>query len=398
LTTNTNITTYKKIDCHKGNTKIYTEPNGGTLFIGGWSNGASFDWNTHVIDLTGNEHKYWDIPIAFDEVSQAFMPYLAQSYAGWLSLPFPDFGTPKGLTTKTQWEGITSTIRGILKEGKDVLVACHGGHGRSGLFCAIVGYLLNSPENRNWKSPVDQLRSIHCSEAVETLAQERYVYDILGLKIQITHSYAKDDDWGVWGSYANTYMPCPICKTQSMFVIDTGMCLGCKTKYENLAPTRENLTLKDIDKGGLVEHVCTNANCMGIWKASKCGHVTHNMVVYEGWCQSCAEKIEEEQQYAEKNLTKEEPLQSCAICGENTMHAKRFGVCYACSEKAVTAGTVDMVHNSMTDPYRAVVHICDDIRCIGIVCADQCGHVVHNQEIEDGACPHCLSLTKTEAS
>ncbi len=396
--TNTNIrnTTWTtKKDCHKGNTLVYREQNGGGFYIGGWTNGATFDYNTHVIDLTGSEHKYWDIPFAYDTASQAFMPFLSRSYAGWLSLPFPDFGVPAKLNTREQWDGIAETIKTLLKEGKDVLVACHGGHGRSGLFCAIVGYILNIKTDRTWNSPVDKIRDIHCSEAVETFAQEQFVYTILGLKINITRSYVQDDDdlYG-WGARASTYKACPICKTQSMFVGDTGMCLGCKTKFENIAPMRSDLTLKDIANKGLVEHTCTDERCMGIWKATKCGHVTHNLIIYEGWCQSCWEKIEEEQEFAEQKLQKEhaeiDPLEVCPLCGTNSMYAKKFGICYDCSESLVTTGNVDMVHNSITDPYKAVAHTCkDEVHCIGIVMADQCSHVVHNREVEDGLCPSC---------
>ena len=175
--------------CHNGNTKLYTEPNGGSLFIGGWSHDARFDWNTHIIDLTGTEHKLYDVAQAFDPVSEQFLQFTGRDYAGWLSLPFPDFKTPPGLTTREQWEGIATVIQGILKSGRDVLVACHGGHGRSGLFCAIIGYLLARNTDRSWASPVEKIRKVHCLLAVETLAQEEFVYKILNLDIKITRQY-----------------------------------------------------------------------------------------------------------------------------------------------------------------------------------------------------------------
>lgn len=190
-TTKTNWTyTYSK-DCHDGNSKLWTHDSGASLYIGGWNQGASFDWNFHVIDLTGNEHKYWEVPFAFDKSSEDFLQIIGTSYKGWLSLPFPDFKTPQNIRTPEQWYGIAEKIRSILAEGTDVLVACHGGHGRSGLFCAIVGYILTSGTD-GWDSPVEKVRELHCSSTVETLEQEKFVYQMLGLNIQITRSYEKD--------------------------------------------------------------------------------------------------------------------------------------------------------------------------------------------------------------
>lgn len=385
--------TYKR-DCHTGNSLVWKHPRGGSLFIGGWNQGATFDWNTHVIDLTGSEHKFWDIPLAFDESSKAFMPFLQQAYAGWLSLPFPDFGVPKGLNTREQWDGIAATIDNILASGKDVLVACHGGHGRSGLFCAIVGYLLGVTKDRSWASPVEKLRKLHCDGAVETFEQEKYVYTILGLQIQVKHTYIANDTWGNY-----TYDSCPICGTQSLFVKEQGMCLGCRDKYKLLAPVRDDLTAEDIQHKGIVEHSCKREKCVGIWQASKCGHVTHDMIVYDGYCQTCWTKAQEEVAWIDEH--KDEIAEAtdvatqkwsgrCPLCGGFTMYAKRFGVCYDCSQKLVESNGVDAVHNSITDPYKAIPHECDEVSCTGIVMADVCGHVVHDQEIEDGKCEACL--------
>lgn len=383
-------TSWSKKTCHKGNSKIYTEPNGGTLYIGGWNMDATFNWNTHVIDLTGSEHKYWDIPYAYDAESQKFLQFTGNSYAGWLSLPFPDFSTPPHITTRAQWEGIANNIRNLLKSGRDVLVACHGGHGRSGLFCSIVGYILAVNTDRSWASPVEKIRKIHCQDAVETLSQERFVYAVLGLNIQITRSYevAKNPK-------AYAFENCPICGIQTMYVGQYGMCLGCKAKYETQAPARADLTVADIQHKGMVDHACSNDKCVGIWKAQKCGHVVHDQIVYDGWCQHCWDEFADDTAYAEKKLS-EHPeldaveLQPCAICQRESGYGARYGVCYDCQKDVVEAEQADFVHNTITDPYKAVPHYCDSVACVGIVIADQCKHVVHNLEVEDGLCPECL--------
>lgn len=406
-------TTYTRPVCHKGNTTVYTAPNGAKLQIGGWTNAATFDWNTHVIDLTGLEHKYWDIPIAYDEASKAFLPFLMQAYAGWLSLPFPDYGTPAGLKTFEQWQGITKTITKILSEGHDVLVACAGGHGRSGLFCAIVGYILNIADDPTWASPVEKMRQIHCDEAIETYAQEKFVYDVLGLRIKPQHVYDNDMYWyGRSGTFTattdtgkdfsykvgSTFENCPICGTQSLYVVEYGMCMTCRNAYESTGsvPEREDLTLEDISQKGYVEHKCDDERCMGIWKASVCGHTVHNQLIYEGYCENCYRKLEDEAQWAEDKMkaTVDEQDEHCAMCGKVTPSSENYGVCFDCSSKLVQNGFVTDVHCSITDPYKFISHShCkDEHMCVGVIRADVCQHVVHNREVEQGLCPSCYEV------
>lgn len=392
----TGMTAWSMKNCHTGNTVVFKQPKGGTLFIGGWNMGAHFDWNTHIIDLTGSEHKFNDSPQAFDEVSAEFLPFVAQSYAGWLSLPFPDYGTPKNLKTFLQWKGITDVIQKILASGKDVLVACHGGHGRSGLFVSIVGYILHNG-NDGWDSPVTKVRTIHCLEAVETFNQEQYVYDILGLDLTPDPSmYTTVSQYPV-SEWEKKYIPCPICKTSSMYVGDYGMCLGCEKEYSVIAPERDNLTLTDIDNRGLVEHTCDDPKCMGIWKAAVCKHTTHNMIVYDGFCEICYKDLEDQKEFAEKKLAEkgdeweDQEGDKCAICDKDTEYANRYGICYEHATDIITNELASQVHNSFTDPYVAIPHRCQaDVQCVGIMIADVCRHVVHNREVEDGLCPDCL--------
>lgn len=371
--------------CHNGNTKLYTEPNGGSLYIGGWSTGATFDWNTHVIDLTGTEAKWADMPIAYDDASKEFLPFVSSGPAGWLSLPFPDYKTPDGLTTRAQWDGITNVIRKLLKSGRDVLVACHGGHGRSGLFCAIVGYLLTDGTSADWESPVEHIRKVHCCDAVETLSQENFVYGILGLDLQPTRTY-------VSAMAATKSSTCPVCGlTNSVYTETNGMCFQCITKFKDSAPVVRDITEDDIKK--VLPHTCTaGADCIGIYKASVCGHVVHDMLVIDGLCEQCAWEAE---QKAKGPVVEQDPSEygKCTICQRESLFGKKFGVCYDCAEELMEQGRVDNVHNSVTDAYRYIEHTCStETFCEGIMRADVCGHVVHNQYIEDGKCEYCLAL------
>lgn len=366
---------------HKGNTVLYTAKGGGRLMIGGWKSGAEYNSNTHVIDLTGTEHSYSKTAVAFDSKSTEFLQYTGGGYAGWLSLPFPDYKIPSNLTTYQQWHGIAQIIKSILDSGTDVLVACYGGHGRSGLFCAIVGYILGINENRAWASPVEHIRKIHCDEAVETYQQEKYVYDILGLKINISRTYEV-------ASRTWHYIPCPICGTQSTYVDDIGMCLGCQRKYAN-APEVYGFTPEDYQKQHGPAHACTDEKCIGIVTASACGHTVHNMAVADGMCETCWVHANAEAIVQTGDIVHED-MGACVVCGKTSYYADKYGVCYECAAKLTTEGLIDYVHNSITDPYRAVPHNCPaDVWCTGIFIADVCQHVVHGMEIEAGLCEVC---------
>lgn len=379
---------YYKKDCHKGNTAIYQEPGGGTLYIGGWNNQATFNENVHVIDLTGTEHKFRELATAFDNMSEKFLPFVQTTAAGWLSLPFPDLGTPSNITTYQQWNGIAGTIKEILVKGTDVLVACLGGHGRSGLFCSIVGYILGRASNPEWESPVEYLRKIHCHEAVETYKQEEYVYKILNLNIQIRTVYA---------SKSNT-QTCPVCGIQSVYVKDYGMCMGCKNKFAPIAPIKSDITVDDL--ASVLEHTCTDGkNCIGIYTASVCGHTVHDMIIVDGLCENCSAEAE----YAKKvDDKKDDPKENdelygnCAVCDRRSFYGHWYGICYDCSEDIKRRNAADYVHNSITDAYSSVPHSCSNVICNGIVIADVCGHVVHDHEIQDGLCEDCQKEKKAK--
>lgn len=366
-----------KQKCHTGNTAIYQEPGGGTLYIGGWNNLATFDENTHVIDLTGTEHKFREKATAFDPVSEAFLPLVqAPDCKGWLSLPFPDLGTPTNITTYQQWAGISNLIQGILKNGTHVLVACLGGHGRSGIFCAIVGYILGRNSNPEWESPVEYLRKIHCLDTVETYKQEEYVYKILGLNIKIQTVYATKG--------STSMSKCPICGTQSVYIKDFGMCMGCKTKFAPIAPIKTDITVEDLDN--VLEHECVEkGNCIGIYTAAVCGHTVHDMVIIDGLCENCNTEAE----LAKDDKKEPELYGECVICSKRSFYGHWYGICYECAEDLKQRKAVDYVHNSLTDSYSSVAHTCNDTMCGGIAIADTCGHVVHDHVIEDGICEDC---------
>lgn len=148
--------------CHIGNTKVLTSSRGegGTLYIGGWSRGAYHSDEMTVIDLASER-----TPL--------------NHTGNWYSIGIDDFKVPKW--SAFFWESMAMLVYNELQSG-DVLVACQGGHGRSGMFVSVIAYMLRRKRHIRILerellicNPLDWIREIHCDSAVETLAQERMV-------------------------------------------------------------------------------------------------------------------------------------------------------------------------------------------------------------------------------
>jgi ribosomal protein S14 len=259
-----------------------------------------------------------------------------------------------------------------------------------------VGYLLAIKHDRSWTSPVEKVRKLHCQDAVETFDQEKYVYGILGLDIQITRTFTKGVV--VPATKTSTYKVCPICDTQSMYIDAYGMCLTCQSTYAKIVPEKFSLTLQDLDEWGGIPHTCDHKNCVGIWTAEICKHTVHDQIIYDGYCEACWNILESAENSIEDVPLAVAAVQSslapCAVCEQPTAYAKTFGICYDCAETLAKSNAADYVHNSITDPYKMVPHTCNDVGCTGIVIADMCEHVVHNLEIVDGRCPQCAARAK----
>ena len=64
-----------------------------------------------------------------------------------------------------------------LHEGKKVDIGCMGGHGRTGTFLAL---LLIRVEKLSAKAAIEAVRSRHCQNAIESRAQEDFIYAFAG--------------------------------------------------------------------------------------------------------------------------------------------------------------------------------------------------------------------------
>lgn len=163
------------------------------IFVGGWTRDADEE-GLAVIDLTGKE-----VPVSKATVLKAknkgaelaFAKTLKVKQAGedlpWLSFPIKDFGTPN--VAPEFWQTFADEVLALLKSGTSILIACSGGHGRTGIVGSILLGLLCAD-----KDPVKSLRSIYCESAVETFEQHKYVHQVLGLpkpeNIGYKHDYS----------------------------------------------------------------------------------------------------------------------------------------------------------------------------------------------------------------
>lgn len=134
-----------------------------------------------VIDLTGAKHDTPDIE-AQDDISKNDFATTLSKYdtgerASILHLYIKDFSVPDW--DKTLWKPLAKDITKILKSGRDVLVACSGGHGRTGVAISILAHLID-PELVG-ESPIEWLRKLYCKKVVENQKQIDYIYEVLGL-------------------------------------------------------------------------------------------------------------------------------------------------------------------------------------------------------------------------
>lgn len=195
-----------KPKCHTGNVVVmHQEESGGKLYCGGWTRGADSD-GLAVIDLTGKEPIDVSNPFkALNSSAEKLFKKAIESAAGertlpWLSFKIKDFGVPDvGIET---WKALADVISKLMDEGHGILLACAGGHGRTGTAASIICYLLN----KDIGDPVEYLRGVYCNDAVETYEQHKYVNEMLGLPVPKDIGY-KHANYGAsgWQAGAGSY-------------------------------------------------------------------------------------------------------------------------------------------------------------------------------------------------
>lgn len=98
-------------------------------------------------------------------------PALSDHLPLWLHLPIRDGDVP-GPRWLERWPLARLVIAGVLLEGDNVLVHCLAGHGRTGLVAALC--LIDSGRYRGQEA-IDEVRSAHSINAVESMEQEGFV-------------------------------------------------------------------------------------------------------------------------------------------------------------------------------------------------------------------------------
>lgn len=191
--------------CHSGNTELISFPKtGGGLYFGGLSHSVVTSGYV-VIDLTGSHplSSVGDVKAMNPEAEACFADSIAKAQPvaarAWLRLPIKDYGIPANLDREF-WDALRDDIYALMKDGEKVVVFCQGGHGRTGMAAAILCYLLNPKAIGN--DPIQWVRDRYCQKAVETVAQVKYVHEILGLDEPDVTKYIKPSTTIYAGSYA----------------------------------------------------------------------------------------------------------------------------------------------------------------------------------------------------
>ena len=147
-----------------------------------------YTWPLHV--YAGSQAKKTPVPVGATVIDLAggLMPVvraLGLTIPGlttkYVRIEWQDFGVPA--LDAGQWKAIAKA----LSREKSVYVACMGGHGRTGTCLAILGHFWGClPKDMD---PVDWLRKVYCSEAVENAKQAAYITAMTGRTVSLTNTW-----------------------------------------------------------------------------------------------------------------------------------------------------------------------------------------------------------------
>jgi len=267
---------WKKDECHQGVLPVFNvevKKDCTLMFFGGGSSrGYVPPKGGLVIDLTGMMTYR---PKCLSD--STFSLPGARAY-DTIRLDWPDFEA--GKLSKPEWELLTAYLkeRAASYAKFPVIVACMGGHGRTGTALSILACLNNVvPKNT---CPVEFIRATYCKKAVENDKQLKYITKMTGYK-----TTAKPSKVFVATTYSkgNTFVwpPCEGCpheeKLHSSLSSNKYKCLAkdcsCKGYTADWRKHRENQEIKagadDLvcecnhtkDTHGLISTRCFTAGC-----------------------------------------------------------------------------------------------------------------------------------------
>jgi protein tyrosine phosphatase len=158
--------------CHTGNVLV-AEIGKVKIYGGGESAGINRNEADVLVSLASNRQTI-EMNSSAMELFPSVKPEQAFIYLNWADGTIPDIGD-------SFWNNLCTDITNIQEE-KKILFYCMGGHGRTGTALAIVLSLLKIiPGN---ECPVAWVRENYCKEAVETIAQKKYIEKITKRKVK----------------------------------------------------------------------------------------------------------------------------------------------------------------------------------------------------------------------
>jgi hypothetical protein len=179
--------TYSYKECHTGTVPVFVDPVSKVVInAGGSMRKVKPEANDLLIDCGA------------DFMSSSF-PSVKKNKNPVVEIDIPNGNVPN-LDLKF-WKDLVKVIR---YEKKDVLIACVGGHGRTGTCLAILAALM-LPEAK--ENPIIYIREHYCKKAVENTKQYNYIKTLLNLDIPEPeyhhHSFSSSVGFSSYYSYDN---------------------------------------------------------------------------------------------------------------------------------------------------------------------------------------------------
>jgi len=170
------------VPCHQGNVPVF-ETGNLRVYAGGSTSGACLHDGWVLLDLAGL-NVWKNVTVVGD------LPFQRVRRVGpraVISVHWPDGEAPN--LRRSFWEALLDDLADICAtEPVNLLIACLGGHGRTGTALAIIVSLLDLvPEG---ECPVQWVRAHYCQNAVETEEQIVYIEAITGREVKAQARYA----------------------------------------------------------------------------------------------------------------------------------------------------------------------------------------------------------------
>ena len=149
--------------CHTGTVEVFIDPQTGIkIKAGGDMRDVKVSKDDLLLDCGADFKRY-------KEVKEYKNPIIV--------INIPNGGIPR-MALKF-WEDLVDIIR---NEKKDTLIACLGGHGRTGVCLSMLAYLMDVPGAK--ENPIEFIRKNYCKKAVESVKQFDYIKTLLNLDIE----------------------------------------------------------------------------------------------------------------------------------------------------------------------------------------------------------------------